>query len=114
MIRTIIVAILAAGIASIAWMGVSRQVGQFSISAVWVSGLYERKEAAARRTRDAKIVLVGGSATHYGFSARELQLLTGIPAVNLGTHGGLGMEYLLYRARRSIRRGDIAVLAIEP
>jgi hypothetical protein len=36
-----------------------------------------------------------------------------VPAVNLGTHAGLGADYLLYRARQILRPGDTALLALE-
>ena len=85
-----------------------------SIQVEWIEGLYEKKEAAARGLGPGKIVLVGGSSVHYGYSGVQLTHLTGVPSVNLGVHAGLGMEYLLDRAEKSLQRGDVAVLAIEP
>ena len=114
MVRTLAIALCTVAAAAAAWMAAVRYAVPISGDTAWLRGLYERKEAAARRIAEPKIVLIGGSGTHYSFSAEYLAKRTGIPAVNLGTHAGLGLEYLLYRARRSLRPGDVAVLAIEP
>jgi hypothetical protein len=63
---------------------------------------------------DNRIIIIGGSGTHYGFSGSEVSRLTGLPAVNFGTHAGLGLSYLLYRAKQILQPGDFAVLVIEP
>ena len=84
-----------------------------SVESAWIDGIYARKEAAARSVNGQKVVLIGGSATHFSFSARIIQDATGIKTINLGTHAGLGVDYILYRARRSLSPGDIAVLSLE-
>ncbi len=96
-----------------AWAAICRYMVAHSISSIWVDGIYARKEAAAQRTQSPKLVIVGGSGIHYGFSAEHLSKLTGYPAVNLGTHAALGLDYILHRARSSLARGDTAILAIE-
>jgi hypothetical protein len=95
------------------WLAVVRSTRP-SIQTAWVEGLYERKIAAANNLRPGRIVIVGGSGVHYGYSAEEVTRITGLPTVNLGTHAGLGMPYLLYRAEQVLKPGDFAVLAIEP
>jgi hypothetical protein len=79
----------------------------------WIDGIYAKKEAAASSIHEPKVVLIGGSGTHYSYSARVIADATGLRVVNLGTHAGLGADYLLYRARASLKPGDIAVLALE-
>lgn len=113
MIRSLTIIIAVMALATAIWAGAMAQLSEYSPSASWVRGLYERKEKAVQRVGGPKILLIGGSGTHYGFVASYLSALTGLPAVNLGTHAGLGPTFLLYRARRSLRPGDIAVLAIE-
>jgi hypothetical protein len=83
------------------------------VESAWIDGIYARKEAAARSVKGPKIVLIGGSATHFSFSARMIQDATGLNVINLGTHAGLGVDYILYRARRSLSSGDIAILSLE-
>lgn len=64
-------------------------------------------------TAPPRVVLIGGSATHFSFSAAAVSRSTGLPAINLGTHAGLGTQYLLDRAKKSLRPGDIAIIAPE-
>ncbi|WP_137128783.1 hypothetical protein [Rhizobium sp. FY34] len=79
----------------------------------WINEIYARKENVAREVQGAKYVLIGGSATHYSYSAEVVSKLTGLRVVNLGTHAGLGASYILNRAMRSLNKGDTAVLALE-
>jgi hypothetical protein len=101
------------GCASALWLALV-QFTRPSVQAAWTEGLYERKIAAANNLPAGRVVIIGGSGAHYGYSGEEVMRLTGLPAVNLGTHAGLGLPYLLYRAERLLRPGDFAVLAIEP
>jgi hypothetical protein len=114
-ISKLIITVLCLAVAATAvWdIGLPRLI-QPPFAVEWISGVYQRKEAAAAAVSGAKIVLIGGSGTHFGYSAEVISRLTGWPAVNLGSHAGLGMEYIIYRAERSLKRGDWAVLAIEP
>jgi len=89
------------------------QVFPRPIEARWIEGIYEKKEAAAARIDGPKLVIIGGSGTHYSYSARIISELTGFRVVNLGTHAGLGGDYILHRARASLKPGDTAVLALE-
>jgi len=79
----------------------------------WIEGIYERKEAAAQAIPGAKVVLIGGSSTHYSYRAAVISQWTGLSVVNLGTHAGLGADYILKRAERSLKPGDVAVVALE-
>ncbi len=85
-----------------------------SIQAAWAEGLYQRKIDAAEKLSGRRLIIIGGSGAHYGFMGRRVSEITGVPAVNLGVHAGLGLPYLLYRAKQVLRPGDFAVLAIEP
>jgi hypothetical protein len=84
-----------------------------SYETAWIQDIYARKERAAARIVGPKVVLIGGSATHFGFSAERIGHAIGSQVVNLGTHAGLGADYILARARRSLKHGDTAVLALE-
>jgi len=83
------------------------------VESSWIEGIYKKKETAAASISGPKAVLIGGSGTHYSYSARIIGEATGLAVVNLGTHAGLGGEYLLHRARRSLKPGDTAVVALE-
>lgn len=83
------------------------------VESSWIDGIYKKKEAAAASIHGPKTVIIGGSGTHYSYSARVVAEKTGLSVVNLGTHAGLGAEYLLHRARASLKPGDTAVVALE-
>ncbi|MGD1903942.1 MAG: hypothetical protein ACFB9N_17070 [Geitlerinemataceae cyanobacterium] len=79
--------------------------------------MYAIKTAAADRaiaTDTPKLVLVSGSNSHYGIRCVTIVERTGIPCVNGGIHAGIGIDYLLDRARRDwLRPGDIALMPLE-
>ncbi|RYF28942.1 MAG: hypothetical protein EOO23_07210 [Comamonadaceae bacterium] len=79
----------------------------------WIAGIYVKKEAAASSVQGPKMVIVGGSGSHFSYSARIVGEMTGLSVVNLATHAGLGGEYILHRARESLKAGDTAILALE-
>lgn len=109
--------IIALGVAVIlgltgVWFGLIRMLPG-PVEARWIEGMYQRKEMAAASIVGPKVVLIGGSGTHYSYLAGVLAAQTGLAVVNLGTHAGLGGEYLLHRAHASLKSGDTAILALE-
>jgi hypothetical protein len=97
------------------WCILIRELAPASIQANWINGIYIRKEAAARLASEkTKVLIIGGSGVHYGFSAEKITKLTGLTTINFGIHAGLGAAYMLDRAKRSLRPGDTAVVALEP
>jgi hypothetical protein len=111
--RRIAGVLLAIGCLASVWLGMLHLLPR-PLAANWIEKLYTQKEAIARRVGGPKIVLIGGSSVHFGISAKQLSEALGRPVVNLGSHAGLGADYILYRARRSLEPGDIAMLALEP
>lgn len=111
--RSIITMILVLALAVCGWVGAIR-LTRPSVQIEWVRGLYKIKIASANRIRGPKIVIIGGSGVHFGYSGELITRVTGIPTVNFGIHAGLGGDYLLYRAREVLRPGDLAILALEP
>jgi hypothetical protein len=79
----------------------------------WINGIYEKKESSAAAIKQNKLLIIGGSASHFSYSAEIIGAQTGIPTVNLATHAGLTVSYLLYRARRSLKPGDTALVNLE-
>lgn len=60
-----------------------------------------------------KIVFGGGSATSAGVGTEDVQKAFGVPTVNMGLHGGLEIDYLLYRIKRVLSKGDVVILPLE-
>jgi len=83
------------------------------LTALWINNIYKKKEALAANITTNKIVFCGGSSTLFGVMAKEVQKELRVPVLNLATHAGLDTDYILYRAKRSLRAGDIVVLPLE-
>jgi hypothetical protein len=81
----------------------------------WIDLLYRQKQVALRRRESSphRIIIVGGSGALFGIDAELIEKKLHIPTVNFATHAGLGLHYLLDRARRELRPGDIVLLSAE-
>lgn len=71
------------------------------------------KEELANKIAGPKIVLAGGSGTWFGLRARAIQEELGVPTVNLAVNAGLGIDYILHRAKKVLKKGDIIILPLE-
>lgn len=60
-----------------------------------------------------KIIVIGGSSVAFGLDSTMLESLTGMPVVNFGLYADLGTKIMLDLAKKSIGKGDIAVIAPE-
>ncbi len=89
------------------------QIGTPTPSSQWIADVYRAKEEALKKSTPPRIILIGGSGTLFGFDSDRIREDTGITTINFGTHAGLGLDYLLYRAKRVLRPGDIAVVVPE-
>jgi hypothetical protein len=79
----------------------------------WTASLYTDKERIAAAITGPRILAVGGSATLFSFDSETASRRLGMPVVNFGTHAGMGLTYILDRASRILRPGDIVLLAPE-
>ncbi len=66
-----------------------------------------------RRTKNPRIIIVGGSSAAYGIDESLLEEKTGYPVVNMGLYGGLGNLFQTQLLKGNIGEGDIVVLAYE-
>jgi hypothetical protein len=71
------------------------------------------KHARLQSINGPRLILGGGSNLAFGVNSERLEKAFGMPVVNLGLHGGLGLEFMLGELRHSIRKGDIVLLSIE-
>lgn len=73
--------------------------------------LYQKKVALLdQETAPQRLLLVGGSATHFGVDARQVEQGVHIPTYNLGLHAGLGLDAILGSVVGHIRPGDRVLL----
>jgi hypothetical protein len=81
----------------------------------WVDLMLSQKEKIASNTQqnDNRILILSGSNGLFGISAKTISQETGIKTINLCSHAGLGGDYILSRAEKLIRKGDIILLPME-
>ena len=88
-------------------------LGARTVTSGWAADINQKKRLLADQVAGPKLLLVGGSATLFGISAREIQSQTGCPTINLGTHAALGNAYILHYAQTVAKPGDTVLLALE-
>lgn len=105
-----LVAAIAAALITLAGRGPTEHT---SASARWVYFFDQQKRRIAAAAPGPQVQLIGGSSAFYSIRAQRLQTLLGVAVVNNALHVGLGLDYLLERAREILRPGDLAVLVLE-
>jgi hypothetical protein len=71
------------------------------------------KQNLLEREASPRIVFVGGSNLAFGLDSAEIRRRLGYHPVNMGLHGGLGLDFMLNEAKSSLRSGDVVVLSTE-
>jgi len=71
------------------------------------------KHNFANKTKSPRIIFCGGSNVAFGINSKRIADSTGIPVVNLGMHGGLGLNFMLNEVKHVARPSDIIVISIE-
>lgn len=71
------------------------------------------KMALAAEQPGRRILAFGGSSTFFDFRGADIEEATGLPAINIGTHSGNGLRFLLWQAETVARQGDIVILPLE-
>lgn len=89
------------------------QLGAPTESSRYIQEWFNVKMRYAQRAQGPKLVFVSGSNTLFGIDTAELEARLGLPALNLGSHAGLGLRYILRQARQAVGEGDIVVLPLE-
>ncbi len=79
----------------------------------WIFYAYESKEKYASQIVKQKILIISGSNGLFGIDAKQIEASTGIPTVNFAVHAGLGIDYMLYRAKKILKPGDIVLIPLE-
>ncbi len=81
----------------------------------WLDLILVKKEEMALNVppNEKRILIVSGSNGLFGVSAATISQETGIKTINLSSHASLGGEYILSRAEKIIRSGDIILLPLE-
>lgn len=60
-----------------------------------------------------KVVFLGGSNLAYGIDSGRIEHDLGVPVVNMGMNGYLGVRFMLEEAKRDLNPLDVAVISFE-
>jgi hypothetical protein len=105
---------LGLGVAACIWLTlVSWQVGSATDDSRWLSDIMRAKMAAANAQQRPKLLVAGGSASLFGISGQQIEVGTGLPTINMATHAGLGIGYMLHMIRQAAKPGDTILLILE-
>lgn len=78
----------------------------------WHRKAYNDKLALATNIQaEKRLILVGGSGTHYTPNSEYMEKKLGFPVINMGLDGKLGLDVIFPSVLKEIKKGDI-VLAI--
>ncbi|MEL6814008.1 MAG: hypothetical protein AAFP03_04235 [Cyanobacteria bacterium J06598_3] len=79
----------------------------------WLSQLYLNKMAIAANTPEPKLIVTGGSGAHYTINSDLLSDELGMPVVNLGIDGPVGLNVILPSILDAVKPGDVVLLIPE-
>ncbi|MBE9125803.1 MULTISPECIES: hypothetical protein [unclassified Coleofasciculus] len=95
---------------SFGYLGKINDGGELS----WARSIYKLKAQKANKAKGSRRVLIlGGSGTHFGVNAQQIEQELGIPVFNMGVHGSLGINIILDSISGQIHRGDFIVVIPE-
>jgi hypothetical protein len=78
----------------------------------YLAGTIEKHKLIAE-VPSPRVILVGGSNVAFGLDSEFLQKNLGVPVINMGLHGGLGLRYSLDEVVPYIKKGDVFILSPE-
>jgi hypothetical protein len=78
----------------------------------YLAGTIEKHKLIAE-VPSPRVILVGGSNVAFGLDGEYLQKNLGVPVINMGLHGGLGLRYSLDEVVPYIKAGDVFILSPE-
>ena len=89
------------------------QLGVPTATSQWIFDISQKQDRLAAAIPGPRLLIVAGSGALFGLNAQLIDQQTGIPTINMGTHAGLHLDYLLYRIEKKARPGDTILLACE-
>lgn len=100
--------------ASVAWSLGSIYNAYYGGELSFLRRMYEHKMARAEQVQGSKrVLIVGGSGANYANNAEVMEQELGIPVLNLGLDGPVGLNVILPSILDQVRPGDIVLLIPE-
>jgi hypothetical protein len=75
--------------------------------------IIQKQDQLAAKISGNRLLVVAGSSALFGINAQRIEQKSGFPTINMGSHAGLFLDYILYRAKKEARPGDTILLACE-
>lgn len=80
----------------------------------WLRKMYWDKIAIANKTEvSPRLLVTGGSGAHYTIDSGELEQQLGMPVINLGLDGPVGLDVILPSVIEQVKPGDVVLLIPE-
>ncbi|NIG54391.1 hypothetical protein [Chitinophaga sp. Cy-1792] len=71
------------------------------------------KHARLNALKGHRVIFAGGSNVAFGLDSKMVEDAIHQPVVNLGLHGGLGLDFILQELEHTVRAGDVVFLSAE-
>ncbi len=78
----------------------------------YLAGVFEKRDLM-HETASPKVILVGGSNVAFGFNSSIVSEGIGLPVVNAGLQGGLGLRFTINEVKPFINSSDIVLISPE-
>lgn len=80
----------------------------------WLKSMYQQKMTlAAEIEAPQRLLITGGSGAHHSINSEILEQELGIPVMNMGLDGPVGLNVILPSVLKAVRPGDIVLLIPE-
>lgn len=79
----------------------------------WVHDVYSYKEFKAKGISGKKIIVMAGSNGLFGINSEMIGSKTGYPVVNLSAHASIDLDFMYYKLKGVMGRGDVVVMPLE-
>lgn len=89
------------------------QEGFDHIATHWIYSFYEKKTELANRVHEPKLLIASGSTSLFAFDSARISDEIQMPVINYGVAVGLGLKYILHKAKEQLSPGDVVLLPLE-
>ncbi len=79
----------------------------------WIQHSYLYKDYRAKNIKTKKIIIISGSNSLFGINSEKIKEKTGYETVNLAVHASLDIDFLYYKIKQVLKKGDIVVMPLE-
>jgi len=88
-------------------------VGYNHIATQWIKSFYHHKTEIVQKIKEPKLLIASGSTSMFAFDSQRLSDQINMPVVNYGVAVGLGLKFILNKAKEQLKPGDIVLLPLE-